>query len=253
MTIIDASAISRYQRDGYLVVENLFSAPEVEIMLDACDGGRVAATAWDAADADGQAARLSLWSQLGDDVWAAASTCPRIVDSLRALMGEELSFFHGKVIHKPAGSGGTFEWHQDYGYWYDQGFVFPRMASAWVALDPSTRANGCLEVLRGSHRLGRLNHNAVGGQAGADVKRLEQIRAHFEHVHCEMTPGSALFFDCNLLHGSGPNHSAMHRRSFIMCYNALANPYLVPGSIVEQGACPVSADDAILRHARARA
>ena len=247
---IDADAVATYRRDGCLLVEHLFSRDEVAAMLDAVSGGRVAEKAWDAPDAAGEAARLSLWCDIGDDVWGAASTCPRIVNAVRILQGEEISFFHGKVMLKQPGSGGAFEWHQDYGYWYEQGFVFPRMMSAWVALDPSTRANGCLEVLRGSHRLGRLQHGTVGSQMGADPKRLEQVRGHFEHVHCEMEPGSVLFFDNLLLHGSAPNRSDRPRRSFIMCYNATANPTVVPNPHLETRPCPVSADDAILRAAR---
>lgn len=81
---------------------------------------------------------------------------------------------------------GAWEWHQDYGYWYDQGFLFPRMLSAFVSLDQATRENGCLSVLRGSHRIG----------------------------------------DANLLHTSSPNESDHHRRSFITAYNALGNGQL---------------------------
>jgi ectoine hydroxylase-related dioxygenase (phytanoyl-CoA dioxygenase family) len=247
---LDVDAVASYHRDGYLLAEDLFSPEEVAVMLEAVSGGRVAEKAWDAPDASGEAAKLSLWCDLIDDVWGAASTCPRIVNAVRILQGEDVSFFHGKVMLKQPGSGGAFEWHQDYGYWYDQGFVFPRMMSAWVALDPSTRANGCLEVLRGSHRLGRLEHTAFGTQTGADPKRLEQVRGHFEHRHCEMRPGSVLFFDSLLLHGSAPNRSALPRRSFIMCYNATGNPTVVPNPHLDTRPCPVGAEDAILKLAR---
>ena len=97
-------------------------------------------------------ARLAIWHELGDDIWAAASTNPRIVNNLRILLGEEIAFFHGKVMLKEAKQGGAWEWHQDYGYWYNQGFAFPRLISAFVALDAATKENGCLQVLRGSHR-----------------------------------------------------------------------------------------------------
>ena len=68
-----------------------------------------------------------------------------------------------------------------------------------------------------------------------------------------MTPGAALFFHSNLLHMSGPNDSAHHRRSFIICYNALANPQFAEfaggKTIVEQRPCPVGPEDALLRFA----
>ena len=164
-------------------------------------------------------------------------------------MGEEVSFFHGKVMLKEARTGGKWEWHQDYGYWYNLGFVFPRMMSAFVALDPATRQNGCLQVLRGSHMLGRLSHGQVGEQTGADEDRMSLIESSFERVYCEMSPGAVLFFHCNLLHASGPNDSDLHRRAFIICYNALANPQLGNPGRTELPPCPVGADNAILRRA----
>lgn len=246
---IDADAVAAYRRDGFLLVDDLFTADEIAVMVAACDTGR-AAEAWDAPDASGLSSRLSLWSELGDDVWAAAATCPRVADSLRILMGEDIAFFHGKVMMKTAGTPGSVEWHQDYGYWYDQGFPFPRMASVWFPLDAATRQNGCLEVLRGSHRLGRLEHRSAGSQTGAEASRLEFIRPLFEHLALEMRPGSALFFDSLLLHGSGPNRSAAHRRAAILCYNALANLPLHPTPSLQRR-CPTGSDDAILAHARA--
>jgi hypothetical protein len=242
--------VSNYHRDGYVLVERLFNKREVAAMIAAVEsGGRVAGSQFVASDAAGKASRLALWFELGDDIWAAASTCPRIVNNIRILLGEEIAFFHGKVMLKEAHTGGAWEWHQDYGYWYDQGYAFPRLASVFVALDSATRENGCLQVLRGSHRLGRLNHGRVGSQTGADPSRIGEIEKLFDRVYCEMTPGSALFFHCNLLHSSAPNESDFDRRSFIMCYNALANPQFAERKTSESRPCPVGPDDAIERFA----
>lgn len=242
--------VNNYDRDGYVLVPELFNEPEVAAMLHEVEGGdRVTSTTTDRQDAGGKNTKLALWFQLGDDIWAAASTCPRIVNNIRILLREEIAFFHGKVALKEAHTGGAWEWHQDYGYWYDQGYVFPRLGSAFVALDACTRENGCLQVLRGSHLLGRLSHGKVGQQTGADPTRIGEIEKMFERVYCEMSPGSVLFFHCNLLHASAANESDRPRRSFIMCYNALSNPQLGPEKTSEQRPCPVSADDAILRFA----
>jgi ectoine hydroxylase-related dioxygenase (phytanoyl-CoA dioxygenase family) len=251
MKTISPEDTLNYDRDGYLLVENLFSADEVQAMLREIESGeRVAQHKRGSADRSGKKAGISIWHELGSDIWAAASTHPRIVNSARILMREEIAFFHGKVMLKEAKSGGAWEWHQDYGYWYEQGFVFPRMMSAWVALDPATKANGCMEVLRGSHKLGRLEHGRVGDQTGADTTRIGQIEPFFERVYCEMSPGSVLFFDCNTLHTSAPNDSEYSRRSFIICYNALNNPQLAERKTFEQRPCPVAAEDAILQFAR---
>lgn len=247
--ILSYAEVQQFDRDGYVLVPELFSAAEVQTMLRTIEADQKISNAVGVPDASGKKARLAIWHELRNDVWAAASTCPRIVNNVRVLLREEIAFFHGKVMLKEARSGGAWEWHQDYGYWYDQGFVFPHLLSAFVALDPATVENGCLNVLRGSHQLGRLSHAQVGSQTGADPQRMPAIEKLFERVAVQMTPGSVLFFHCNLLHTSAPNLSDHHRRSFIMCYNALGNPQLAAKKTSGQVPCPVGADDAILRFA----
>jgi len=248
---ITPEMIHDYQRDGFVIAKDLFSRLEVDALLRDLDSEFIANLTHDTRNGQGQSSRFAIWHELKQDVWGAASSCPRIVEGLRQLMGEEISFYHGKVIFKEPGSSASWEWHQDYGYWYHS-FLHPRMASAWVALDPSTIDNGCLQVLRGSHRLGRLEHGTMGDQLGVDRNRLEQIRPLFEEVDCEVEPGSVIFFDSHLLHASRPNTSARFRRSFIMCYAAHLNLEIVPGGKpLQRPPCPVSSDQAILHAATA--
>ncbi|WP_409340448.1 phytanoyl-CoA dioxygenase family protein [Paenibacillus sp. MBLB4367] len=234
--------VEQYRRDGFILVEDVFTAKEIGTMVsDIEGGGRTAASAMSVNDESGKKAKLAYWEELADDVWSAASTSSRVVNNVRMLLGEEASFFHGKVMMKEARTGGAWEWHQDYGYWYDQGFLFPHMISAFVAIDPATKLNGCLRVLKGSHKMGRLTHLRVGGQTAADPARIAEAEKLFETVYCEMKPGSALFFDCNLLHCSASNDSDHHRRSFIMCYSAWGNPQMAKdGKPVLREPCPIS-------------
>jgi ectoine hydroxylase-related dioxygenase (phytanoyl-CoA dioxygenase family) len=94
-------------------------------------------------------------------------------------------------------------------------------------VDRATRENGCLQVIQGSHRLGRLEHGKVGDQTGIfDTDRLQAILARYELVHCDLEPGSAIFFHSNLIHRSDQNKSPDPRWAFICCYNARSNdPY----------------------------
>ena len=244
--ILTSDQVADYDQDGYLLVPDLFAPPEVAAMLREVEGGeRVAAHVRDAADATGKAAKLALWGDIGPDIWGAATTAPRLVNAIQTLMRDQAVFFHGKVMLKVAHSGGAWEWHQDYGYRYGNGYVYPRLMSAFVALDPATRENGCLQVLRGSHKMGRLTHGQIAGQTGADMSRIHQLEPLFERVHCEMSPGSVLFFDCNLLHASAANESDHDRRAFIVCYNALSNPQLTPDGVADQKPCPIGTADAI--------
>jgi ectoine hydroxylase-related dioxygenase (phytanoyl-CoA dioxygenase family) len=113
-------------------------------------------------------------------------------------------------------------------------------------VDRATRANGCLQVIEGSHRLGRIDHVLTGDQAGADLERVQAILERLPLVYVEMEPGDVLFFHCNLLHRSAENRSEYPRWSMICCYNAASNdpykeshhPRYTPLSIVPDSAIP---------------
>jgi ectoine hydroxylase-related dioxygenase (phytanoyl-CoA dioxygenase family) len=99
-------------------------------------------------------------------------------------------------------------------------------ASAFIAVDPCTRENGCLQVIRGSHRCGRIDHVLTGDQAGADRERVTELLKRMPLDYVEMAPGDALFFHPNLLHRSDRNRSDNPRWAMICCYNAARNdPY----------------------------
>ncbi|MDE0392299.1 MAG: phytanoyl-CoA dioxygenase family protein, partial [Rhodospirillales bacterium] len=120
----------------------------------------------------------------------------------------------------------AWNWHQDYGYWYFNGNLFPDMLSVLIAIDPATEENGCLRVIRGSARMGRLDHELVGGQLTADPERVAHAVERLEVVSCEMAAGDALFLHCNALHGSTKNTSKQSRNVLLCCYNAARNdPY----------------------------
>jgi len=138
----------------------------------------------------------------------------------------EVYHYHSKLSFKEPKVGGAFAWHQDYGYWYQNGCLFPHMASCFIALDPCNKDNGCLQILKGSHHLGRVEHLLTGGQTGADLERVNEITKVLPLEYVIQEPGDALFFHCNILHRSDQNHSENPRLSLICSYNAARNnPY----------------------------
>ena len=139
---------------------------------------------------------------------------------MERLLGGEVYHYHHKMNMKEPYVGGAWEWHQDYGYWYNNGCLYPYMASCMIAVDRATRENGCLQVLKGSHLMGRIDHGKIGDQTGADMERVNAAMERMELVYCEMEPGDALFFHSNLLHRSDQNNSPDPRWVFICCYNA---------------------------------
>ena len=106
----------------------------------------------------------------------------------------------------------------------------PDMTTCTIAVDPAFPENGCLKLVRGSHRLGRMDHKRVGEASGVDPERLALILAGFEIVECVMQPGDAVFFHSNTLHASGPNVSPSPRTLLHCSYNAADNePYVADG------------------------
>ncbi len=219
--------IAQFHRDGYLLVRGLFDPEETRMMLSAARGDdTIGQNAFNVTDAAGRKSKMTLWNHPSDDIFGAVARCRRMVDTSERLLGDEVYHYHSKLSMKEPRVGGAWEWHQDYGYWYQNGCLFPDMLSVMIALDPSTRANGCMQVLRGSHTLGRVEHRLTGDQTGADYDRVAWAKEHFELVYCEMDPGDGFFFHGNTLHASAPNDSDHPRWVLIACYNAKHNdPY----------------------------
>jgi ectoine hydroxylase-related dioxygenase (phytanoyl-CoA dioxygenase family) len=219
--------LRRYREDGYLLVESFFDPEEIDLLRNIARSHRhLDQQAVRRRDGQGGIIKLSVHNALGDNIYSAFVRSRRIVDAMERLLGGEVYHYHHKMILKESVTGGAWEWHQDYGYWYDTGCLFPYLASCMIAVDRATQENGCLQVLRGSHHMGRLNHGQVGDQTGADPEHVQAALERLELVHCEMEPGSAVFFHCNLLHCSAPNRSVHPRWALICCYNAARNnPY----------------------------
>jgi ectoine hydroxylase len=219
--------VSRYHADGYIIVDRLLDEEDVALLRDIARADHVLQQdAGSRADGEGGAVKLRVKNELADDIYGAIVRSQTIVDAMETLLGGEVYHYHNKMILKEPRVGGAWTWHQDYGYWYNFGCLFPDLASCMIAVDRATRENGCLQVLKGSHHMGRIEHGVRGDQTGADMERVEAARQRLELVHCELEPGSAVFFHCNLLHRSDQNRSDDPRWAFIGCYNAARNdPY----------------------------
>ena len=226
-THLDDADHATFGADGYLIKRGLFSADEVALANRVIETDpAIRGSRLKLADAQGGSTELALWNHPGEDVFGMIARCGRVAGGAERLLGGEAYHYHSKLTMKRPGGGGRWEWHQDYGYWYQNGCLYPDMLSVAVALEPATRENGCMQVLRGSHKLGRIEHGRVAGQTGADPERVEEALKRLELVHCEMAPGDALFFHANTLHCSAANLSERSRNLLICCYNKATNdPY----------------------------
>jgi len=214
-----------YHQDGFLVVKNFFSSAEIDLLYQTATDETVVNNAFDLNDQDGKKTKLTLWFTAGDDPFGLMSRCKRMVESVQALLGDgEVCHFHSKVMQKEPKVGGAWEWHQDYGYWYKNGFLFPEaMISVMVALTDANKANGCLQVLRGTHKMQRFEHHFAGEQQGADETFVSEAAKISELIYCELKAGDVLFFHPNVLHRSEANLSEYARWSVISAYNLSYN------------------------------
>jgi ectoine hydroxylase-related dioxygenase (phytanoyl-CoA dioxygenase family) len=225
--VISHDQINDFKKDGFILLKSLFDKEEIDLLKKtAVEDRELDKHSFGRADGEGGTVRLSLWNHPGNNIYGMIARSHRIVDKVEKLLGDEVYHYHSKMILKDPEIGGAWAWHQDYGYWYQNGVLFPDLVSVFIAVDKATKENGCLQVIKGSHHMGRVHHVLTGDQAGADQERVDEALKRLELVYCEMDPGDTIFFHSNLLHRSDQNKSPNPRWSLICCYNAASNdPY----------------------------
>jgi len=224
---ISDSEAKQYHEQGYVLAKGFYAPEEIGLLKRAAKEDRALDQhSFSRNDGEGGNIRLSLWNHPGDTLYGMFARCESIVESATKLLNDEVYHYHSKMIMKDARVGGAWAWHQDYGYWYQNGVLFPNLTSVFIAVDKATIENGCMQVIPYSHNLGRIEHVLTGDQAGASMERVTEILKRLPLIHVEMEPGDALFFHANLLHRSDQNTSENPRWSMICCYNARSNdPY----------------------------
>ena len=209
---LTADQIAAYHRDGFLVIDNVFSAAEVEALKEASAASAIV---------DEQRARgadshtLHLLGLTGKHpAFLALARDPRLVAKLTPLIGPDIQLHHSKLATKPTRVGvGAYPWHQDFAY-------FPHsntdLATIMVMLDDCDEDNGCMRMIPGSHREGLRDHRINGYFSGGLTKNLAY------DVGTPVTPraGGISIHHCLTLHGSGPNASGRPRRGVTFQYRA---------------------------------
>jgi ectoine hydroxylase-related dioxygenase (phytanoyl-CoA dioxygenase family) len=243
--------LALYQEQGYVVVKSFCTEAEVDKLYQtALNDNAMRNNALDLNDQSGKKTKLSLWFTPGNDVFGYLTRCQKMITSVQQLLGDKakVCHFHSKLMQKEPKVGGAWEWHQDYGYWYKNQFMFPdELISVMVALTAANKANGCLQVIKNSHKIGRVNHGFSGEQLGADMQMVNNALKTMELVYSELCPGDALFFHSNLLHRSEANLSDFPRWSIISCYSLQSNLAYNETSTSWHTPVEVVPDDAILQ------
>jgi ectoine hydroxylase len=149
---------------------------------------------------------------------------PRLVEPMKDLVGcERVALFTDKLNLKRPREGSRFRWHQDSPYWVFACPHLDQLPNVMLALDDASEENGCLRVVRGSHRKGLL----PGLEGEGTLGPLFTDPSAFDlsaQVPAVMPAGSLLFFSPHTVHGSQPNDSDRPRRAIVLTYQPAGHP-----------------------------
>src|SRR5437667_6774211 len=140
-----------------------------------------------------------------------------VLDLVEPIVGPDIVLFSSHFICKPRGTGKRVPWHEDSFYWKGMMQAI-QVCTGWLAIDPSTRANGCMKVIpRTLH--GYSDYEPVDKET--NVFPIEITRAQRDEgraVYLELEPNHASLHDGRLMHGSDPNTSDLRRCGYTMRY-----------------------------------
>jgi hypothetical protein len=147
---------------------------------------------------------------LHDVLWNPAFTVPA-----SQLLEGAVRFWHDQIFYKPAHHGGVVIWHQDYSYWTRTRPM--AHLSCWIGLDNSTRENGCVHYVPGSHLWNLLPRKSFANNMAAieDSLSAEQ-RREFKPVPIELKAGECSFHHPLMVHGSYENRTDNPRRAIVI-------------------------------------
>ncbi|MEP7272116.1 MAG: phytanoyl-CoA dioxygenase family protein [Acidobacteriota bacterium] len=145
-----------------------------------------------------------------DVLWNPAFTVPA-----SQLLGGAVRLWHDQLFCKPAQHGGVVAWHQDYSYWTRT--IPLAHLTCWMGLDDSTRENGCLHYVPGSHRWADLPITGLTGDMEAIQTVLtDEQKRNFKPVAIELKKGECSFHHPRMIHGSFENTTDQPRRGTVI-------------------------------------
>jgi len=240
---LSRAQIVQFHRDGYLRLPGFFARDEIAPLAEALEVDMTAEGHAFKVDDGPSSNHIYLgWVDPGDDLLGTFTTIDRVVSGAEALLGQDVYHYHSKIVVKPPHNDSIVGWHHDFAGWYDDGCVAPDMLTCLVAVTPGTKQSGCLRVLKGSHRIGRISLGRrftdeelksidPKDQAYGDMhpRRLQALYKRYEIESVELAPGDALYFHSMTMHSSLQNTTDRARIFIEMTYNAADNSPVLEG------------------------
>lgn len=216
MTTLTAAELARFQDEGYLAIRRPLLAPDAFAGLQQAFEGCLAD--WTASFGR-RPEQMDKPHFLYPELFRWALD-PGVLDVVEQLVGPDIALFTTHFICKPPSDGQRVPWHEDSAYWARMIEPMDDVVTLWLAIDPSTPANGCMRVVPGSHRTPDSAYARVA-DAHAAVFDREIVAGTFDPSavrDVELPAGGFSIHHARTIHGSEPNRSAMRRCGFTMRY-----------------------------------
>jgi ectoine hydroxylase len=241
---ISIEQAAQFDRDGYLVLENLFSEEEVAFLQSEARtllGDPAALEEETVISEPGSREIRSIFRiHAQSPVIGRLAADERLSGVARFLLGDEVYIHQSRLNYKPGFQGKEFYWHSDFETWHvEDGMPRMRALSMSILLAENTPHNGPLMLIPGSHR----SFLTCVGETPEDHYRMslkrqeygvpdEDSLAELAHKHGIVAPtgkpGSVVIFDCNIMHGSNGNITPFPRANAFLVYNAVSNRLAAP-------------------------
>ncbi len=237
-----------FETNGFLVLENVFSADEVALFQQESHRLRTGEVTLQAdnvvREPDSDAVRTVFRLDEESKVFHRLSRDARIAGKIRFLLDDDLYLHQSRLNYKPGFTGKEFYWHSDFETWHaEDGMPRMRAISASILLTDNDAMNGPLMLMPGSHR----NFISCAGETPQENHRtslrrqevgvpsheaLTRLAERFGLTYAAGKAGTVVLFDCNTMHGSNGNITPFPRSNAFFVYNAWSNrvgaPYGAP-------------------------
>ena len=135
----------------------------------------------------------------------------------RQLLGQSAALAGDVAVFKPSYKGGPTPWHQDEAF-REANFEYQEI-SIWIALTDTTRENGPMAYIPGSHQLGILPHRLQGGSKEANSIECYEGFDPKSAVVCPVPAGAMIIHHCRTVHGALENKTNSERLAYVLTYS----------------------------------
>ena len=206
--ILSTTQLQQFQSQGFLAGLDVFS-------IEQCENFRARTEEFERHHAGDAAWALDIKSNLLFDWVYEFSTFPLLIDIVSDLIGPDVLLTNSIFRIKEPSSSTHYGWHQDAA----RIEVDPAFVIVYISISDSTTENGCLRVVPGSNQ--QIEPFHLTGYAERQVARVNKVDES-NAVDMVLYQGQVGIFDCNTIHGSGPNNSNHRRFALVNDYTPAA-------------------------------